>query len=84
MTDTYRSHSRNSAWARPPIIKMYEALGAIGDQRVHVDGATAKVFSSSGNKHYTVRYDRENGAITANDNGSYWVGYWAIRVLRTY
>lgn len=62
-------------WKQPPIIKIYEALGAVADGRVHVEGNTAKVFSSSGNKAYNVTYDPEQHAIMANDNGSYWKGY---------
>lgn len=62
-------------WKLPPDIKVYEALGAVADGRVEVDGNTAKCFSSSGNKHYDVTYDPEANAIMANDNGSYWKGY---------
>jgi hypothetical protein len=62
-------------WKEPPIIKIYEALGAVADGRVMVGGTSAKVFSSSGNKFYTVTYDHAATAIMANDNGSYWKGY---------
>lgn len=62
-------------WSLPPIIKVYEALGCIADQRIHVEGNTAKVYSSSGNKFYTVTYDSNTGAIMCNDNGSFWQGY---------
>lgn len=62
-------------WKLPPKVKIYEALGAIGDGRIKASGNTAKVFSSSGNKFYSVAYDLEANAITSNDNGSYWVGY---------
>ncbi|PIR41164.1 MAG: hypothetical protein COV31_02010 [Candidatus Yanofskybacteria bacterium CG10_big_fil_rev_8_21_14_0_10_46_23] len=62
-------------WGHPPIIKIYEALGAIADGRIKVSGDTAKVYSSSGNKFYTVTYNPEKRAIMANDNGSYWKGY---------
>jgi len=62
-------------WKQPPIIKVYEALGSLGDGRVKVDGDTAKVYSSSGNKYYDVIYDPDQKAITANDNGSHWLGY---------
>ena len=57
------------------MIKLYEALGTLADARIEVHGNSAKVYSSSGNKYYEVEYDPINGAITANDNGSYWVGY---------
>lgn len=62
-------------WKLPPVIKVYEALGAVADGRVHVEGDVAKVYSSSGNKYYDVTYDAEKGAIMTNDNGSYWKGY---------
>lgn len=62
-------------WKPAPLIKVYEALGSIADGRFEVKENTAKVYSSSGNKFYSVRYDPEANAITANDNGSYWVGY---------
>lgn len=62
-------------WKIPPILKVYEALGAIGDQRVFVDGSKAEVISSDGNKKYDVVYSATENAIMANDNGSYWVGY---------
>lgn len=62
-------------WSHPPIIKIYEALGAVADGRVHVDGNSAKVYSSSGNKFYTVTYDASTSAIMVNDNGSFYKGY---------
>jgi hypothetical protein len=62
-------------WKPAPLIKVYEALGSIGDGRFEVAGNTAKVYSSSGKKFYDVMYDPIKQAITANDNGSYWVGY---------
>lgn len=71
-------------WKLPPIIKVYEALGCVADQRIHVEGNSAKVYSSSGNKFYTVTYDPQTNAIMCNDNGSYWalyLGYPAIAFL---
>ena len=63
-------------WKIPPKIKIHEALGSVADGRVEVVNDTeAKVFSSSGNKFYGVKYDPKTNAITCNDNGSYWVGY---------
>ena len=64
-----------SIWKQPPIIKVYEALGCVADGRVHIEGDSAKVYSSSGNKFYTVTYDPNTNAIMCNDNGSYWAGY---------
>lgn len=62
-------------WKHPPIIKIYEALGSVADDRIEVLGNTAKVYSSSGNKFYEVSLDPEKKAIMSNDNGSYWKGY---------
>lgn len=62
-------------WKEPPVIKVYEALGSLGDGRVKANGNTATVLSSSGNKFYTVTFDPEANAITANDNASFFQGY---------
>ena len=62
-------------WLPPPTIKIYEALGAVADGRVDLDGNSTKVYSSTGNKFYEVTYDPDKKAIMANDNGSYWKGY---------
>lgn len=62
-------------WSKPPLNKVYEALGSIADSRVEVDGNSAKVYSSSRNKHYEVVYDPDTKTIVSNDNASYWVGY---------
>ncbi|HLW71995.1 MAG TPA: hypothetical protein VKS22_15385 [Candidatus Binataceae bacterium] len=73
----------NGPWKMPPLIKVYEALGAIGDGRVMiVDEREATVASSDGRKHYEVV--SEGRTISANDNASYWqgyLGYPAIAVL---
>lgn len=62
-------------WKLPGTIKVYEALGVIGDGRIHIDGNSGKIYSSSGNKFYTVTYDPAQSAIMCNDNSSYWQGY---------
>jgi len=65
-----------SKWSHPPVIKIYEALGSVADGRIEIiDNNGAKVYSSSGNKFYTVNYDPEKKAIMTNDNGSFWKGY---------
>lgn len=64
-----------AVWLLPPKIKIYEALSCIGDNRIEVNSNEAKVYSSSGNKFYVIKYNPENNAIMANDNGSYWSGY---------
>jgi len=62
-------------WKQPPTIKSYEALGAVADGRLEINGNTGKCYSSSGNKFYTITYDPVQLAIMVNDNGSYWKGY---------
>ena len=64
-------------WKIPSKIKVYEALGTIADKRIELaeDKKSAKVFSSSRNKFYTVTYEESSNSIMANDNGSYWQSY---------
>lgn len=62
-------------WKVPPIVKIYEALGCIADNRLEIEGLKAKVYSSSRKKFYTIDYDSKSNSIMVNDNGSYYVGY---------
>jgi hypothetical protein len=60
----------------PPIAKVYEALGAIGDNRVHlVDAQHASVTSSDGTRTYQVETSADHREISSNDNASFWQGY---------
>ena len=71
-------------WKIPPVIKIYEALGALADGRVKMEEDETLVYSSGRYKHYNVVYDKDKNAIMANDNGSYWqrhLGYPSIAVL---
>lgn len=71
-------------WKHPSITKIYEALGAVADDRVLISGNSAKVYSSSRNKFYNVNYDADAGQIMSNDNSSYWkgeLGYPSIAFL---
>jgi len=71
-------------WKTPHITKVYEALGAIGDERILVSDNSAKVYSSSRNKYYDVGYSPIDNAIMSNDNSSYWkdeLGYPSIALL---
>jgi hypothetical protein len=72
-------------WKMPPLVKVYEALGAIGDGRVRiVDARRATVTSSDGSKIYEVETSADGREIASNDNASYWqgyVGYPALAVL---
>ncbi len=73
------------AWKMPPPIKIYEALGAIGDGRVRPeDQHRALVTSSEGDKTYEVEISDDGREISSNDNASYWqsyLGYPAIALL---
>jgi hypothetical protein len=67
-------------WKMPPPIKVYEAIGAIGDGRVRaIDDADAPggwdVGSSDGAKTYRVELSADGREISSNDNASYWHGY---------
>jgi len=63
-------------WKMPPIAKVYEALGAIGDGRVHVaDALHASVTSSDGSRTYQVETSADGREISSDDNASYWQGY---------
>ncbi len=69
---------QKNKWKQPHPLKIYEALGAIAHNRVKDN----TVYSSSGNKYYTVEYDGSN--ITTNDNAAYYkgtFGYSAIAYL---
>lgn len=72
-------------WKMPPVIKVYEALGALGDRRVRLEDDThARVVSSEGDKTYEVETSDGLRKVSSNDNASYWqgyVGYPAIAVL---
>jgi hypothetical protein len=73
------------AWKMPPPIKIYEALGAIGDGRVRLeDEHRSLVTSSEGDKTYEVEIAGDGREISSNDNASYWqgyLGYPAVAVL---
>ena len=68
-------------WKLPSLIKIYETLTVMGDERITVSGNTAKVISSNGDKTYDVEYDPAANTIMANDNDSFWqkrLGYPSI------
>ena len=63
-------------WKMPPIAKVYEALGAIGDGRVRIEDARrALVTSSDATKTYEVEVSEDGAEISSNDNASFWQGY---------
>jgi hypothetical protein len=60
----------------PPLAKVYEALGAIGDGRVRIaDAHHAFVTSSDGSKTYEVDISEDGRELSSNDNASFWQGY---------
>jgi hypothetical protein len=63
-------------WKMPPLVKIYEALGALGDGRVQLeDEQHASVLSSDRSKTYQVEISADGHEIASNDNASYWQGY---------
>jgi hypothetical protein len=63
-------------WKMPPIAKVYEAIGAIGDDRLRIEDARrAFVTSSEGTRIYEVEIGEDGREISSNDNASYWQGY---------
>jgi hypothetical protein len=63
-------------WKMPPLAKVYEAIGAIGDGRVTFESPQrATVLSSDGAKSYLVEIAEDGRTIGSNDNASYWQGY---------
>jgi hypothetical protein len=78
-----------ASWAMPPPIKIYEAIGAVGDGRVRAIETESpprvwEVGSSDGSKTYRVEISADGREIGSNDNASYWqgyLGYPAIAVL---
>ena len=68
----------------PPKIKVLEALSAIGDKRIKLNGDKAIVLSSEKDKEYKVYYYPEKNAAWSTDNGTRfrkYVGYPIISFL---
>ena len=72
-------------WKMPPLIKVYEAFGALADGRTKLnDDQNATVASSDGSKEYQVTVIERGREVSSSDNASYWqgyLGYPAIAVL---
>lgn len=69
-------------WKQPPIAKVYEALGAIADNRLKEVGPRAmSVASSSGDKFYQVEWGEDFDWVSSNDNASYWQGYIGYPII---
>lgn len=69
----------------PKIVKVYEALSAVGAGRVRIEAPDrAKVTSSDGSKEYAVHWREDWSAATANDNLTRWqsqIGYPIIAAM---
>lgn len=75
---------KQKLWKMPHMLKIYEALGVIADNRIKIYGTQAKVFSSSWNKYYDVKVDWDQKKSMSNDNASYYnetLGYPVIAFL---
>jgi len=73
-------------WSKPHISKVYEALGAIGDNRIElIKGKNeARMYSSSRNKFYIVTWNDKLDLMNSNDNSAYYtdtLSYPMIAVL---
>ena len=63
-------------WLPTPKVKIYEALGAVADERLFdLKDDSVNVYSSRRDKFYHVKFNQKENAITSNDNSSYYVGY---------
>lgn len=58
-------------WKKPHISKIYEALTAIADDRIKLNGNNAKCYSPS-DKVYDIKYDPVIGSMMSNDNSAYY------------
>ena len=66
----------SESWKMPPMLKVFEAFGALADGRVRETGeGAAAVAASDGRKTYTVTWDAATRTLSSNDNASYWQGY---------
>jgi hypothetical protein len=70
------------ALSMPPRIKVLEALGAIGDNRIDFkDDRLAIVVSSDGSRRYTVFVDSEKRTVFSTDNGTVYKGYVGYPII---
>ncbi|MEI8067631.1 MAG: hypothetical protein WCG91_01615 [Candidatus Shapirobacteria bacterium] len=59
-------------WKKAHVIKIYEALSAIADDRVEVFGNEGRCFSPTGEKVWDIKYNPTNNSINSNDNSAYY------------
>ncbi len=71
-----------TAWKLPPRAKVYEALSAVADDRVHLLTETAAdVTSSARDKTYRVEWSLDRRQFASNDNASFWQGYIGYPII---
>jgi hypothetical protein len=70
-----------ATWGKPHISKIYEAITAIADGRIEVDGNHAKCYSSSKGKFYEIDYDPETQSIMSNDNTAFFTGHMSYPMV---
>lgn len=59
-------------WKKPDIVRIYEALTAIADNRIEIDGNRARCYESGNNRVYDIQYDPINGSVMSNDNAAFY------------
>jgi len=65
----------------PPKEKIHEAISALADGRIEIDGTSAYITSSDYSKKYTVVWNPDKTSFTSNDSATYWQGYPGYPVL---
>jgi len=65
----------------PPKEKIHEAISALADGRIEIDGTCAYITSSDYSKKYTVVWNPDKTNFTSNDSATYWQGYPGYPVL---
>jgi len=70
-------------WTNPHVSKIYEAIGAIGDNRIEIieEVNQAKMYSSSKNKFYTVTWNDDLTKMMSNDNSAFFVGQLSYPII---
>lgn len=59
-------------WKKPNILRIYEALTIIADDRMEINGNEARCYAQSSDKYYDVEYDPITGSIMSNDNTAFY------------
>ena len=59
-------------WKKPHISRIYEALTAIADNRIEINGNRAKCYEFGNDRVYDIQYDPVNGSIMSNDNAAFY------------